>query len=32
LVRELAQREIALDDGHIQGADIDPLPGMVATR
>src|SRR5471032_1957618 len=32
LVRELAQREIALVDGHMQGADIDPLPGMVATR
>jgi cell division transport system ATP-binding protein len=32
LVREMALRQIALEDGHVQGADNDPLPGMVATR
>jgi len=32
LVRELALREIVLDNGRVQGGDPDPLPGMVATR
>jgi cell division transport system ATP-binding protein len=32
LVRELGLREIVLDNGRVQGNDIDPLPGMVATR
>jgi cell division transport system ATP-binding protein len=32
LVRELGLREIVLDKGRVQGNDIDPLPGMVATR
>jgi cell division transport system ATP-binding protein len=32
LVRELGLREIVLDHGHVQGADIDPLAGMIATR
>jgi hypothetical protein len=32
LGREMALRQIALEDGHVQGADNDPLPGMVATR
>jgi cell division transport system ATP-binding protein len=32
LVRELALREIVLDGGRVQGADNDPLAGMVATR
>jgi cell division transport system ATP-binding protein len=32
LVRELALREIVLDRGRVQGADNDPLAGMVATR
>jgi cell division transport system ATP-binding protein len=32
LVHELGLREIVLDHGHVQGADTDPLAGMVATR
>jgi cell division transport system ATP-binding protein len=32
LVRELGLREILLDNGHVQGADDETLPGMVATR
>jgi cell division transport system ATP-binding protein len=32
LVRELGLREIVLDHGRVQGNDLDPLPGMIATR
>jgi cell division transport system ATP-binding protein len=32
LVHELGLRVIVLDHGHVQGTDIDPLAGMVATR
>ena len=32
LVREFAQREITLDNGHVQGAHDETLPSVIATR
>jgi cell division transport system ATP-binding protein len=32
LVREFGQREIAIDNGHVQSAGADDLPSVVATR
>ncbi len=32
IVREFGQREIVLDNGRVQGGDVDSLPSLVATR